>query len=93
MPMAVPKFVLRKLVCVQRSAHKKTEVPVVKAARKIPGAAPHIPDCFRLKPSEQDLKLQQQKEKLLQKLKPTEDSVSQVRCCCHILQMCPVILC
>jgi hypothetical protein len=66
----------------QRSVHKEPVVPFVKAARKIPGATPDVPDCLRVRPDEQEQRLQQQKEKLLERLKPTGDSISKVRCFC-----------
>lgn len=58
-------------------------MPLLKAKKKAAGAGPDIPDFLRVKPDEHELRLQKQKAELLDQLKPTQDSVAQVRCRLH----------
>lgn len=64
------------------------DIPLITAKKCGSSNRPEIPDFLIVEPSEQEKRLQAEKMELLNKLKPTEDSVQEV--CYHgqILQ-CP----
>ena len=59
-------------------------MPMLRAKKKAVGTGPEIPDFLRVQPDEREVKLQKHKAELLDKLKPTQDSVSQVRNLCKV---------